>query len=128
MGVGSGFIPLANGEMKRKAPVELWSELLEHITTTWETKKGRKYHFTGQDLKLLKSLASWLGSIETMALWECYLRGSAFWGPKTGYLVSGMFMERSVLLDHPDKKKYMAECEKKYGFHDQKELWDRLTK
>lgn len=126
---GDGTVQMENKEEVRKKEADpLWKELLEHISQTWEKKKGKKYFFTGQDLKLLKSLVSWLGSIEVMALWLCYLRGSAFWGPKTGFLVAGMYQERSILLDHPEKKKIMAELEKKFGFREQKELWQELTK
>ena len=41
--------------MKKKG-VEFWPETLEHITQTWQKKKGRKYPFLGQDFKTLKTM------------------------------------------------------------------------
>lgn len=114
--------------MARKSKTaELWPELLEHISETWQKKKGRKYPFMGQDLKLLKNMTSWLTSIEIMALWDCYLRSSEFWGPKTGFLVSGMFSERSILLDNSSFKSLVSFHEKRLGLREQKELWKELT-
>lgn len=97
---------------KRKGEVPLWREMLKAISQEWEKKKSRPYRFGGQDLKLLRALVGWLSVPEVLALWTIYLRGGSFWGPKTGYLVSGMFQDRSVLLDHPEFKSLTERWEK----------------
>lgn len=105
-----------------KKTTELWAETLEHISSTWQKKKGRKYPFTGQDLKQIKLLRGWFTAPEVWALWTCYLLHSPFWGVKTGYLISGLWAERSVLLDDPDFKRLTAKYEAALGMKDPKEL------
>lgn len=106
----------------RSRPTEYWTETLEHISQTWQKKKGRKYPFTGQDLKHLKQLRGWFTAPEVLALWSCYLQGSPFWGIKTGYLISGLWAERSVLLDDPNFKRLTAKFEAEFGLKEAKEV------
>ena len=102
--------------------VEWWPETIEHISSTWQKKKGRKYPFTGRDLKQLKDIRGWLTAAETMALWTTYLSSSPFWGQKTGYLISGLWAERSVLLDDPNFKRYVTRYEAELGLREAKEV------
>ncbi len=95
---------------------------MDHISKTWERKKGRKYPFTGQDLKQLKLLRGFFTAPEVMALWTCYLAASPFWGQKTGYLISGLWAERSVLLDDPNFKRLTAKFEADFGMKKAQEL------
>lgn len=95
---------------------------MDHISKTWERKKGRKYPFTGQDLKQLKLLRGFFTAPEVMALWQCYLQASPFWGPKTGFLVSGLWAERSVLLDDPSFKRLTVKFEAEFGLREAKEV------
>ncbi len=106
----------------KKAATEWWKETLAHINETWKKKKGRDYPFTGQDLKQLKLLRGFFTAPEVMALWTCYLRGSPFWGQKTGYLISGLWAERSVLLDDLDFKKLTLKYEAEFGIREAKEV------
>lgn len=101
---------------------EYWAELLEHINATWQRKKGRKYPFTGQDLKFLKQLRSWFTAPEVMAMFSVYCSSSPFWGVKSGYLISGMWQERSVLLDYPEFKKYVVKHEAELKLKTPKEV------
>jgi len=98
---------------KASGKTEYWTETLEHVNATWQRKKGRKYPFTGQDLKMLKQLRGWFSAPEVMAMFSVYCSSSPFWGIKSGWLISGMWQERSVLLDFPNfkplVKKYEAE-------------------
>jgi len=106
----------------RSKPVEQWAETLEHISTTWQKKKGRKYPFTGQDLKLLKQLRGWLTAPEVMAMFAVYVASSPFWGRSTGYLITGMWQERSVLLDDPSFKKLVVKFESELGLKEVKQV------
>lgn len=106
----------------KKEPTAFWAETLEHITSTWQKKKGRKYPFTGQDLKLIKQLRGWLTAPELMALWSTYLASSPFWGLKTGWLLSGFWQERSILLDDPQFKKLVAKYEADLGMREPKQV------
>lgn len=103
-------------------PVEQWAETLEHISITWQKKKGRKYPFTGQDLKLLKQLRGWFTAAEVMAMYAVYLSSSPFWGQKTGYLITGLWQERSILLDDPNFKRFVVKFEAELGMKGFKEL------
>ncbi len=105
--------------MKNK-PTEFWAETLEHISQTWQKKKGRKYPFTGQDLKLVKQLRNWLTAPETMAMFSVYCSSSPYWGPSTGYLISGMWQERSILLEDSSFKKLVAKLEAELGMKEAK--------
>ncbi len=106
----------------KKQKVESWAETLEHISSTWQKKKGRKYPFTGQELKQIKQLRGWLTAPEVMAIWSVYLSNSPFWGQKTGFLISGLWAERSILLDDPSFKKYVAKFEAELGLKEAKEV------
>lgn len=106
----------------KKEVTEFWPETLEHINQSWLKKKNRKYPFTGQELKLVKQLRRWYTAPEVWALWTCYLLRSPFWGPKTGYLISGFWQERSVLLEDPEFKKLTAKYEADLGMKDVKEM------
>lgn len=106
----------------RSKPVEWWPETLEHISSTWQRKKGRKYPFTGQDLKLVKQLRNYFTAPEVWALWTCYMNRSPFWGLKTGYLVSGLWAERSILLEDLNFKTLVAKYEKELGLREAKEV------
>jgi len=114
--------------MKRpkKPATEWWKETLAHIDETWKKKKGRSYPFTGQDLKLLKLLRNCFTAQEVLALWDCYLRASPFWGQKTGFLIAGLFAERSVLLDDLNFKKLTAKYEAEFGMREAKEVGTEL--
>lgn len=90
---------------------EYWTEMLEHISESWKRKKGRPYPFAGKDLKHLKQLRGWYTAAEVFALWSCYMVRSPFWGPKTGFLVDGLWAERSVLLDDPNFKPLVKKYE-----------------
>lgn len=106
----------------RSKPVEWWPETLEHISNTWQKKKGRKYPFSGQDLKQIKQLRGWLTAPEVMALWSTYLTSSPFWGAKCGYLIGGLWAERSILLDDPYFKRLVAKYESQLGLREVKEV------
>ena len=106
----------------KQKPVEGWQTLVDHISQTWEKKKGRKYPFTGKDFKLLKTLCRWGTVYEVMALWTVYLAYSDFWGPKTGWLVDGLFAERGRLIDHPDVKRLSARYETEDGLTSAKQI------
>ncbi len=110
----------------KKPPTEHWTELLEHISSTWRKKKGRNYPFIGQDLKLIKLLRNYYTAAELFALWECYLARSPFWGPKCGYLVSGFWSERSVLLDDPNFKTLTRRYEAALGLKKPEEIASKL--
>ncbi len=105
-----------------KKPVEFWPETLEHISSTWLKKKGRKYFFTGQDLKLIKQLRGWLTAPELMALWSIYISSSPFWGAKSGWLLTGFWAERSILLDDPNFKTLVRKYEAELGMKEPKEV------
>lgn len=99
---------------------EWWAETIGHISNTWQRKKGRKYPFTGQDMKLIKQLRGYFTAPEVMALWSTYLTSSPFWGAKCGFLVSGLWSERSILLDDPNFKKLVAKFEAELGLKEAK--------
>ena len=106
--------------MKKKEPVEWWPELIAHIDISWQRKKGRKYPWAGQDFKLLKLLARSFTVPEVQAMYSVYLKNSPFWGPKTGWLVSGLFQERGILTDDPDFKRLTAKYESDLGLKEAK--------
>lgn len=99
---------------KRPAP-EFWRQMLEHIDASWRQKKKRPYPFSPKDCNQLRLLCRFLTEAEIMALWDCYLAGSPFHGPRTGYLVHGFYEERSVLLEDPLFKTRLAEQQKRLG-------------
>src|ERR1041384_3628726 len=101
---------------------EFWAETINHIDSLWHRKKGRKYPFTGQDMKLIKQLRGWLTAPEVMAMFTVYCSSSPFWGTKSGYLISGMWQERSILLDDSNFKKLVAKYELELGLKDAKEV------
>lgn len=109
-------------KLKKKAKAEWWTETLDHISSTWQKKKGRKYPFTGRDLKHIKQMRTWLTAPETMAIWSVYLSSSPFWGHKTGHLISGLWAERSILLDDPNFKRLTAKFEAELGLKEAKEV------
>lgn len=45
---------------------------------------------------------------------------SPFWGLKTGFLVSGLWAERSILLDDPNFKRLTAKYESELGLKEAK--------
>lgn len=106
----------------KKQKCDYWAETVGHISNTWQRKKGRKYPFSGQDMKLIKQLRAWLTAPEVMAMFSVYCSSSPFWGQKSGYLISGMWSERSVLLDDPSFKKLVAKFEKELGMREAKEV------
>lgn len=57
-----------------------------------------------------------------MALWDVYLSNSPFWGAKTGFLVSGLWAERSVLLDDQNFKRLTAKHEAALGLKSPKQV------
>ena len=107
--------------MKKKA-IELWPELIEHINKSWQKKKGRKYPWTGQDFKLLQILTRSFTVPELAALYSVYLMNSPFWGLKTGWLVSGFFQERGVLIDDPSFKTLVRKYEIELGMKEPKQV------
>jgi len=106
----------------KKQKSEFWAETLEHISQTWQKKKGRKYPFTGQDLKLIKQLRNWLTAPEVMAMFSVYLSSSPYWGRSTGFLISGMWQERSILLEDPNFKKLVTKYEAELGMKEPKQV------
>lgn len=106
----------------RKVPTEWWAETLEHISKTWQRKKGKPYFFTGPDLRLLKSIRSWLTAAELLSLWDLYLKKSPYWGSKTGFSITGFFTEKTVLIDDPEFKKLTAKYEADFGLKTPKEI------
>ncbi len=110
----------------RSKPVQWWPELIAHIDTSWHRKKGRKYPWTGQDFKLLQLLTRSFTVPELQALFTVYLKNSPFWGPKTGWLVSGFFQERGILTDDPEFKKLVAKFEAELGMKEPKAITAEL--
>ncbi len=99
-----------------------WKLFIAIIDEQWQKKKHRKYPFLGQDFKTLKTMMRLFSSLEVLAMWEIYLRGTTFWGPKTGYLINGMLQDRSHLIDHPDLKKLIVKYELELGLREPKEV------
>ena len=107
----------------KKEKSEFWAETLEHITATWQKKKGRKYPpFTGKELNMLKQIMGWLTAAETMALWSTYLVNSPFWGPKTGFSIVGLFSEKLTLIDDPNFKTLVRKFETELGLKEVKQV------
>ena len=96
-GAGNSKRRKANGE----ATVPYWQEMVSHINDSWKAKKGAPYPFDGKDWKPLKAKASAYGAWGIMALWDKYLEGKTFWGPKKGYSLGGFFEDIPVLVDDP---------------------------
>ncbi len=71
---------------------------------------------------MLKQLRGWLTAPEVMAMVSVYCSSSPFWGPKSGFLLSGMWQERSILLDDPNFKKFVAKFEAELGMREAKEV------
>lgn len=107
---------------KAKSDVLFWADTVRLIDEAWQKKKGRKYPWTGKDFKLLRSLMGWLVAPECLALFSIYLKRSPYWGPRTGWLVSGLFQERGVLIDDPEFKHLTKEFEKKLGMAEVKQV------
>jgi hypothetical protein len=105
---------------KEKKPIELWAETVEWIHQTWMRKKGRKYPFMARDFNQLKLLRRYFTAPEVMALWDSYLEASPFFGSKTGYLISGFWEERSILLESAPFKNRLAMHEKRLGLAEPK--------
>jgi hypothetical protein len=103
--------------MKEKKPIEFWKETVEWIHQSWMRKKGRKYPFMARDFKQLQLLRRYFTATEVMALWDSYLEASPFFGPKTGYLISGFWEERSILLESANFKNRLAMHEKRLGLN-----------
>ena len=113
-----GVVQVANKQelmaQYKEAPA-FWKEMMEEIGALWMKKKGQKYYFSGQDLKLLKGLVSSYGVPRVMSMFSLYLRGGTYFGPRTGFLISGMVQDRGVLIDHAEfnslSKKYEGQLE-----------------
>ena len=90
-----------------------WVWLLSQISDLWKAKKQRPLMLSGQDAKLLKVMMGWFTPPELASLYRVYTESSPYWGPRCGYLVSGMFQERSVLLENPKFGVYAKEYQSK---------------
>lgn len=110
----------------RNEPTLFWKDIISQMDAQWQKKKHRKYPFLGQDFKTLKTLLRLFSPQEVLGMWEIYLQGTTFWGPKTGYLISGMLQDRSHLIDHPDLKKLTAKYEAQLGMREVKEVAHEL--
>lgn len=100
---------------ERRSKNEFWKETIEWIDQSWRAKKGRKYPFMPADFRTVQHLLKFYTPAEVCALWECYLKASPFYGSKTGYLISGFWQERSILLESKDFKTLSKKHEEKLG-------------
>jgi len=66
-------------------------DLIDHVCSTWQKKKGAKYPFNrGKDAKLLNRLCDFYEPWGVAALWDCYLICNSEFAQKTGYTI-GIF-------------------------------------
>lgn len=93
----------SSGSRKSKA-IEGWPQLLDFVNEQYRLRKGRAYPWQAKDAAMLRKMCRWYSVPEMMALYKTYIKRSSFFGPKSGYLVSGMLAEHSALLDWPDFK------------------------
>lgn len=58
----------------------------------------------GKDLKHLKLLCGIFTAAEVMALYDVYLKRSPYWGKLTGWNITGLMTERTILIDDAEFK------------------------
>lgn len=84
---------------KKSAPIPHWQEMIAHIDTTWQRKKGSKYPFSGADMAKLKTYAKLYMAWGVMALWDCFLNSEDPFYRNTGYKIGAFASGLPKLLD-----------------------------
>lgn len=108
--------------MTPKSPEEMietipyWNLMIAHMDAGWKKKKGIGYPWRSIEMKDLAALARRCEAWGVMALWDLYLAGKSYWGPRVGFMLEGFWRDIGILLDQPDYKtlaaKYRKELEK----------------
>lgn len=103
-GVG-GKVKAPRAAKKKEAPIEYWQEMIAHIDTAWQRKKGFKYPFAPQEMVKLKTYARLYMPWGVMALWDNFLASDDPFYRQTGYKIGAFASSLPVLLDTGWKQK-----------------------
>lgn len=111
-----GANDFSNATKKRRRTartIEYWQPLVDHINSSWITKKKAPYPWSPFEYAQLSQLTRIYQAWGVMALWDLYLVTETYWAKQTRYMIEGLKRDVGVLVDQPRWKDLCKQYEEK---------------